>query len=521
MTYRRDYTMTLHEPQLTDTNHGMSGLDLIDDAGLSLPAALAAILDAAQVPIPAGSLRALAAVAVPDQKVTAERLSRVAAYEEDAAIRSRKTPRFCWAITQDGVAPSPRIWTRGEWRFPRRVITDEAVQRWTVVLAMFLARQMAEGTEPARAELHKVALEAVARAIGPVAVYPPGSREEWADLQRRIAPLQHPLGPAGFSHEQQAAATELESHLTQYNLWFGLRDEHRLHQTEDFPPRLRLAHGDEVGTPFDEFVLSKLDDVPAFREVLAYVQEWDRLTDELGRSPSSSEYAERWRVDIETTRGREMRFRSVFPTEESPARIVRLLWSGVPSEGDFVRLLGQRVVEMDALPTVIGRFVDSLAFELRADPQLGRAVYRSAATFEARDTTPSRELRRFFALCDRAFRMWAAQALSAAGATAELQGLLSIGSVYDESTAAYAEQIIGQYRRALPAGPARRLLLAVQKVLRVGATLDALDPPPTTAPYLEGVQWAAKALAEARAPEIPIDLVEEAVAAARTLDAVH
>jgi len=81
--------------------------------------------------------------------------------------------------------------------------------------------------------------------------------------------------------------------------------------------------------------------------------------------------------------------------------------------------------------------------------------------------------------------------------------------------------MVGEYRRNLPAGPARRLLLAVQKALRVAATLNALDPPPTTAPYLQGVQWAAKALAEAKAPEIPTDVAAEAGEAARALEAVH
>jgi len=95
-----------------------------------------------------------------------------------------------------------------------------------------------------------------ATVLGPLALYPPGSREEWADLERRIAPHQHPLGPAGFNNVQQEAATELEAHLTPYSLYFGLREQHALHREEDVPPRLRLAHGDEFGTPFDEFVSS-------------------------------------------------------------------------------------------------------------------------------------------------------------------------------------------------------------------------------------------------------------------------
>lgn len=489
-------------------------------SGLSLPAALAAALDAVQVPIPAAALRALAAAAVPQQNVTAERLGRIAAYEEETVLRSRKAPRFCWVLAEDGVAPSPRIWARGEWRLARRLMTEDAAPRWNVALAMLLAGQMASGTDGAREELHKVAAEAAGRVLGPIAMYPPGSREEWAEIQRAIAPHQHPLGPAGTSHAQDEAAKRLETQLTSYNLYFGV-GEHLIPRGEDHPPRLRLAHETEPGTPFDELVLSKLGESADAREVLAYIQEWDRLSDELGRTPSISDYAARWRVDVPTAQRRNAIFQAAFPTEETPDRLLRLLWSGMPFTGGFVRLLGRPVVETDVLPTVTNHFVNSLAFALRDDPALGSAVYRASATFEARDSCPSRELRRFFALCDRAFRMWSAQALIGAGATASLQGLLSIGAIYDERSAGYAEQMLGEYRRALPAGPGRQLLLGTQQALRAAATLDALNPPPSTAPYLLGVQWAAKALAEAKAPEIPLDLVEEAGEATRMLDSVH
>lgn len=487
---------------------------------LSLPAALAVVLDSAQVPMPAGALRALASTLVPDQNVTAERLGRVAAYEEQAVLKSRKTPRFCWVINEDGVAVGPRIWARGDWRLARRVMTEDAVEQ-QVTLALLLSQQMVEGTEAARSQLHSVAMEAIAHVLGPCAMYPPGSRDEWTEFHRAVASRQHPLGPAATTDSQNRAAERLEAQLTPYSLYFGVGEPNLVHRGEEYPPRLRLALDTEPGTPFDELVLLKVGDPAGAREVLAYVQEWDRLSDELGRSPTLQDYAERWRIDSATAHQRDAAFRSMFPTETTPHRVLRLLWSQMPSSGDFIRILGRRVVETDGPPTVINHFVNCLAFELRDNPAIGRAVYRASATFEGQDSSSPRELRRFFALCERAFRTWSAKALLAVGATASLEGLLSIGGIYDERSAGYAEQMLGEYRRQLPEGSSRRLLLSTQKALRSAAAVDALNPPATTAPYLLGVQWAAKALAEAKASEIPLDLVEEASDVTRMLDSVY
>jgi hypothetical protein len=488
-----------------------------------LPVTLEAILDALAVPVPTAALRAIASGAMADRDITPQGIGRVAAYEEESFRRRRDgVPRFSWVLNASGVAVSPRIWARGGWRLSRRVLTEDAVGNWTVTLAIFLAEQMIDGPDRAREALGKIALETAGRVLGPLAVYDMGSRKEWQELKASLAPHQHPMGPEAPTVEQTAAATELEARgLTPYAMFFGV-DDAEPRPSGELPTRLRLARPGE-GMPFDRLVTGKAAEDDALgREVLAYVQEWGWLVDKLGRSPSFKEYAERWHTDLATVRDRNDRFASLFPSEETPERIWNLLWSGDRVRESFVRLMGREVVEEERSPSVINRFVSALAFELKEEPVLASEVLLQTATFEESGALEhGRELRRFFALAERT-RIWCAQALMAARQAALAEGLLSIESVIEERSAAYAEQLMGHYRRKLPESPARELLLCSQKVLRVAATLDAMDPPGTTHPYLQGVEWAAKALALTRCEELRVmNLAGEARATIRALDSVQ
>lgn len=488
----------------------------------SLPVTLEAILDAIGVPLPTAALRAIAAAALRDRNVTPQGLGRVAAYEEESFRRRRDgAPRFSWVLEPNGIAASPRIWARGGWRLSRRILTEDAVGNWTVQLAIHLAGQMAEGDEWTRELLRKIALEATGRVLGPIGVYGSGSREEWVDFKAELVKRQHPMGPEAPTVEQTAAAEDLEAqNLTPFSRFFGVEEAVPVGSGE-LPVRLRLARPGE-GLPFDRLVLERAgEDEKLGREVLAYIQEWGWLVDHLERSPSFEEYAERWQTDLAAVRERNGRFASLFPGEETPERIWNLLWSGDTSDS-FIRLIGREVVEDERSPSVISRFVDALVFELKQAPQLAQEVLVQIATFEeSGPTDPGRELRRFFALAERA-RLWCAQALFMAQEPELAQGLLSIESVVDERSAAYAEQALGHYRRQLPEGSPREFILYAQKALRVAATLAALDPPPNATPYLTGVEWAAKALALARGSELrQINLVGEAKATVRALDAVH
>lgn len=488
---------------------------------LSLPTTLVMILDAVQVPLPSATLRALASAALPDRQVTPEALGRIAAYTEESYLKTRDTPRFAWVLDPDGKAAKPRIWARGTWRLSRRIRTQEAVGHWSVVLANDLCRRMTEGGEDERELLAPAALEAVGRVLGPRAMHLPGPREEWQMLARQVALLQHPTGPAHPLSGQTAAESELQARdLTPYGLFFGIREAGRS-QAGEAPPDLRLPVPGEAGTPFDEIVLARAGgDHSRTREVLAFIQEWSVLSDDLGEEPTLAAYAERWRTDLETARFRNEQFRSLFPTETSPRRVLALLWEAGSNES-FPRLLGKELIQSELPPTVITHFVTILADRMRDRPALGSRVMAELTGFE--NQAPARaggEQRRFFALCEQ-LRLWCARALVAAGEPQRAAGALSLEPIFDESSAAYAQAMIGEYRRELAAGPNRQLLVNAQRALRVAATLDALNPPPDAAPFLEGVTFAAAALAEAGHEEVQIDLATEARNTVRMLEAIQ
>jgi hypothetical protein len=490
--------------------------------GPSLPGAIEAVLDAVQVPVPAGTLRVLAGLSLPDRQVTAQALGRVGSYEQESFVRRNAGPRFSWVLHPDGRAVSPRIWARGSWRLSRRILTEDVVRGWGVVLANFLAQQMIVNDEQVRRILSDVAQEATARVLGPIALHPPGSREDWMELQTRLAALQHPLGPASTTSEQDAAARRLEgSGLTAFSLHFGIRDQ-GAPLSESVPPRLRIERDGDGGIPFDVLVMNKAGaDRDLGREVVAYIQEWGWLVDQLGRSPSFEEYAERWKVDLPTVRVRNGRFARLFPTEETPERVWNLLWSGARGES-FMRLMGVPVVEDSPRRTVINLFSNCLISELRGHGEVAAEVARVVTQFEEQDEPPrGRELRRFFVLCERA-RLWSARALVASEDFVSAEGLLSIESVTEEASAAFVEQALGAYRRELAEGPARELLLRAQKALRVAATLDSMNPPGNVDPFRDGIEWAAKALAKTASKDLrALNLIGEAQATVKALEVVQ
>jgi len=489
--------------------------------GAPLPKTLEVILDSVGVPIPAGTMRALAAAALPERQVTAEALGRVAAYAEESFLRTREAPRFAWVIDPDGVAPKPRIWARGTWRLARRIRTEEAVGMWQAALAHHLCDRMIQGNELEREKLAEAALEAVARVLGPIAIHLPGDVEHWLSWRTHLAPVaNHPVGRAHPFATQTSAETRLKAQgFTPFALFFGAGDT-VFSQSEELPAGLRLSHPTEEGKPFDEVVLVKAEGNRALaRDVLAYIQEWGEMVDREDADPSLEAYAERWRVDLATAQVRNELFQSLFPNELTPRRIWRLLWDA-DSARSVARLVGKKVMESELPPTVVNHFFNCLADALRGTPALGAAVMRGTAAFEERDELPpARELRRFFALCEQA-RLWSAQALVAADESALAAGVLSLEPVFEQSVAAYDEIQLGEYLKQLRKGPARELLRHAQRAMRVAATLDVLNPPPSTAPYLSGVQLAAQALAEAASEDLRIDLVAEATKAVRALQAV-
>jgi hypothetical protein len=94
----------------------------------------------------------------------------------------------------------------------------------------------------------------------------------------------------------------------------------------------RPALPDEPGTAFIDFLDARCGGDRRLRErVLAFLQQWDHLADELPDEPNAEAYAERWNVSVPSTYRILDEFRRVFPSERSPKRVLELLWRGLGS----------------------------------------------------------------------------------------------------------------------------------------------------------------------------------------------
>jgi hypothetical protein len=95
---------------------------------------------------------------------------------------------------------------------------------------------------------------------------------------------------------------------------------------------IRLAAPQEVGLPFSEWLMRRFrGDRRATERQLAFLQQWDHLRDG-ATGTSLAAYATRWRASRATTYRLLEEFRSVFPAERDPNRLLGLLWDGL-SEG--------------------------------------------------------------------------------------------------------------------------------------------------------------------------------------------
>jgi hypothetical protein len=65
---------------------------------------------------------------------------------------------------------------------------------------------------------------------------------------------------------------------------------------------------------------------------LAFIHEWDHLIDQLGRQPTVSEYADRWRTPRSTAYALLHEFRQLFPNVADPTRVCEELWNGVSAQ---------------------------------------------------------------------------------------------------------------------------------------------------------------------------------------------
>lgn len=192
----------------------------------------------------------------------------------------------------------------------------------------------------------------------------------------------------------------------------------------------------------------------------------------------------------------------------------------------------------DEVQTVLGRFIDALLMKLPSEQ--AHPTARAAAAFEATGRSSTQQCAQFYALLNRAYRVWCAEALRATGRDVMHEGLLSVGQIFDAASASYNGAMLGEYRLRIQRDPAsrhvtdddkeaadqadrdaRRVLLAVQKATRIAAGYDdhsSYDIPQRE--LLQGAEWCATALAAAADGEIVLNIVEEASQTARALGRV-
>jgi hypothetical protein len=314
----------------------------------SLADTISEIVEDFQVPVPTATVRVVAS-ARRGKPVPAESLSRLAGAQREEFSRSGLPPRLCDVIDEEARALRPRVWARGDWRLARRVATADALSGWQTRLALGLCREMERAGPGAPDALGRVALEAIARVLGPVAGYTPGNSEDWEGFARQVASRLPGPGLALHTSDQGKAERRLLDHqpsLPSEGLYFGLSDGFKLAPDERDPELLRLPVAGEKAEPFHEVLRRRVDHDAEFRALVAYLQGYSYLMDRLGRGPTSDEFARHWHFSSDSVRADEELFARAFPEEQTPERVLHLLDRGLPGGGALVWLLDVRVVDL-------------------------------------------------------------------------------------------------------------------------------------------------------------------------------
>lgn len=115
---------------------------------------------------------------------------------------------------------------------------------------------------------------------------------------------------------------------------------------------IRLARTDEDGLAFIDWLDRRVEPTQR-RRLIAFIEEWDHLRDDLGANPTVKQYAERWSVPVPTAYRMLTEFRQAVPGEDTPDALVSMLWDGMPrwdgTPGRFVpaALMRVKVTEDD------------------------------------------------------------------------------------------------------------------------------------------------------------------------------
>lgn len=188
----------------------------------SLAAAVGGLLDDLQCPIPTQAVRIM--LTARGRPVSAEQLSRLAAYQREDFQRTRFPPPLCWALDPDGSPALPRWWARGDWRLMRRVRTPDGTPIWCASLAVRLCAELADSAQP-NSDLVTLTLGLASLALDTSRIFDlPMSPEGWLRLRQEIyAPhmgaLNNRTGATREQYDAEAALTA--SDMSGFDLMFG------------------------------------------------------------------------------------------------------------------------------------------------------------------------------------------------------------------------------------------------------------------------------------------------------------
>jgi hypothetical protein len=103
------------------------------------------------------------------------------------------------------------------------------------------------------------------------------------------------------------------------------------------PSKLPFRHArrGEKGIPFVDYLDRRIGHDSRKRERMwTFVHEWEHIIDGSYQRPTVKLYAERWNIPLARAYARLAEFREIFPTEETPTRLVDEIWQGVGEQQD-------------------------------------------------------------------------------------------------------------------------------------------------------------------------------------------
>jgi hypothetical protein len=187
----------------------------------SLAVVVIGILTELQCPLATPAMRII--LTDRGRSTKAEQLSRLAAYQREDFARSHIAPPLCWTVELDGTATTPRWWALSEWRFGRRIRTEDVGRLWLAHLAERLTSDLSENPHGRTDELISLALGTVARLIGPQTFDVPTTGDDWAAIHTAVyKPFVGAFSNmTGVTSEQHEVEQRLSDSLSGFDRLFG------------------------------------------------------------------------------------------------------------------------------------------------------------------------------------------------------------------------------------------------------------------------------------------------------------